>query len=970
MDQDGSQEKKSAEPNRLTRGVLTSMKYPEESVIKAKPGKLAMPDSMENSQGLLESTLAVPWEANAKTWQFTYVGPQAVKLLGYPVEQWYQKDFWVEHLHPEDRDYAIDFCVRSSGTQKDYVFDYRMIASDKRVVWLHDIVSVVATEGVPERLRGYMFDITERKVAEEELNRYRNHLEQIVEQRTAELAKANEQLTSDLVERSRTEELIRQQMQRLAILREITLTITSTLDLRTVLDTLLEQIDHLLPYSAATIRLLNRYTGKFEPVAWRNIDTHNYRLESDSAFKNEIVENKVPVFSANVQTDPRIREPEFFRKNGLVSRLSVPLMAKGEVLGMLNLYTKNEHIFTDEEVRFLTMLGNTASMAIQNSQLYEQVEKRTHELSALHAVTSTASESLELDKVLLEVIRKITEIFSFDATRVFLFNAQMDELHVRASFETKPEIFAQVGFFRRGQGIVGKVAETGEPIIFDNIQSDPRYQETSHTKNSQSRGFDFFATFPIKSKLETVGAIVCVGKKPRGLLPDEIQLITSMAYQIGIAVENATLFEETRAKAKELSALYSIATEVNQTLDIGTLLRGVIHKVLGIFDFDAACIYLFDVDQNVLCLAAREGFPEDTFPPARLTTRQGITGRVFETGKPLIYENIQSDGQYSEWSYAKTGRRRGYQFLAVIPIKTRLRNVGALVCLGKKLRRLTPSEIQLIISMAENIGIPVDNSQLYEKTKKQAIQLEDDIKRIKKLERQQVESEKLTAAGRIAARVAHEINNPLAGIKNSFHLIKDAVPVDYPHYHYVGRIEKEIDRIARIVRQMFNLYRQDQEASWEFLVNETISDVVALLETNARQRDVKVQLVSNLMVAVTLPEGLLRQVLYNIIQNAIEASPDGQAVKITTELKDGLLEISVSDRGCGIQKELRSRIFEPFFSTKSGVPRAGLGLGLSVTKSMVDTMGGTLDFTSQVNQGTVFQIMLPLNGLQKEIPNG
>ena len=316
------------------------------------------------------------------------------------------------------------------------------------------------------------------------------------------------------------------------------------------------------------------------------------------------------------------------------------------------------------------------------------------------------------------------------------------------------------------------------------------------------------------------------------------------------------------------------------------------------------------------------------------------------------------------------GRRLGYQFLAVIPIKTGLRNIGALVCLGRNIRRLTPSEIQLITSMAENIGIAVENSQLYEQTKKQAIQLEEDITRIKKLERQQVESEKLAATGRVAARVAHEINNPLAGIKNSFHLIKDAVPEDYPYYHYVGRIEKEIDRIARIVRQMFNLYRQDQEASCEFLVNETISDVVALLEANARQRDVKVQLVSNPLVAVTLPEGLLRQVLYNIIQNAIEASPDGQAVKITTEVKDGLLEISVSDRGYGIQQELRSRIFEPFFSTKSAVPRAGLGLGLSVTKSMVDTMGGTLDFKSQVNRGTVFQIMLPLNGLQKEIPNG
>ncbi len=929
-----------------------------------------MGESVEHLHELLESTLAVPWEANAKTWQFTYVGPQAVRLLGYPVEQWYQKDFWVQHLHPEDRDYAVDFCVRSSRTLKDYVFDYRMIASDKRVIWLHDIVSVVATDGVPERLRGYMIDISKRKVAEEELNRYRDQLEQKVEQRTAELAKANAQLTSDLIERSRAEDLIRQQMQRFAILREITLTITSTLDLRAVLDTLLEQIDHLLPYAAATIRLLNRHTGEFEPVGWRNTDTQNYRLDRYSGFIKEIVETKAPVFSANVQTDPRIRDTEFFRKNGLVSMLTVPLIAKGEVQGTLTFYTKNEHRFTNEEVQFLSMLGNHASMAIQNSQLYEQVENRTHQLAALHSVTSTVSNSLELNRVLQEVIKKITEIFEFDATRIYLFNFPANELQLRASFETKPELFAQVKVFRRGQGNVGKVAEKGEPLIFENIQDDPRYRDLSHTKNSQSRGFGFLAVLPIKSKLETVGTVVCIGQDPRRLMPEEIQLITSMADQIGIAVENATLFEETRSRAKELSALYSIATEVNQTLELDALLSGVIHKMLGIFDFDAAFIYLFDTDLKRLRLSAYEGFPQSALPLETLARGQGITSKAFESGKAFIFENIQRDSCYREMSRTRTLQQRGYELAAFVPIKTRLKNVGTLVCLGKKSRRLARSDIQLISSMAENIGIAVERSQLFEKTKKQAIQLEEDITRIKKLERQQVESEKLTATGRMAARVAHEINNPLAGIKNSFHLIKDAVPEDYPYYHYVGRIEKEIDRIARIVRQMFNLYRQDQESSFDFLVNETISDVVALLETNARQRDVKVQLLSNPMVAVTLPEGLLRQVLYNIIQNAIEASPDGQAVKVTTEVKDGRLEISVSDQGCGIQKELRSRIFEPFFSTKSNVPRAGLGLGLSVTKSMVETMGGTLDFKSQVNRGTVFQILLPLNGLQKEIHHG
>jgi two-component system sensor kinase FixL len=118
---------------------------------------------------LLETTNAIPWEANAKTWQFAYVGPQAVKLLGYPVDQWYEKDFWTNHIHREDRGYAIDFCVKSSQSCKDYEFEYRMITADGRTVWLHDIVNVTSVNGAPETLRGFMIDITERKRSEKRL---------------------------------------------------------------------------------------------------------------------------------------------------------------------------------------------------------------------------------------------------------------------------------------------------------------------------------------------------------------------------------------------------------------------------------------------------------------------------------------------------------------------------------------------------------------------------------------------------------------------------------------------------------------------------------------------------------------------------------------------------------------------------------------------------------------------------------
>ncbi len=83
----------------------------------------------ERHRRLLETTPLIPWEADATTWRFTYVGPQAVKLLGYPLEEWYEKDFWTAHLHPEDREHAVDFCAESSGQCKDYEFKYRMVTA-------------------------------------------------------------------------------------------------------------------------------------------------------------------------------------------------------------------------------------------------------------------------------------------------------------------------------------------------------------------------------------------------------------------------------------------------------------------------------------------------------------------------------------------------------------------------------------------------------------------------------------------------------------------------------------------------------------------------------------------------------------------------------------------------------------------------------------------------------------------------
>ena len=112
---------------------------------------------------VLKAANIIPWEADPQTWRFTYVGSQAERMLGYPLDQWYEKDFWTSTIFPEDREFAIDFCETSSKTLSNFEFEYRMVKADGNLIWLRDVVNVEIKNGVPQMLRGFMIEITVTK---------------------------------------------------------------------------------------------------------------------------------------------------------------------------------------------------------------------------------------------------------------------------------------------------------------------------------------------------------------------------------------------------------------------------------------------------------------------------------------------------------------------------------------------------------------------------------------------------------------------------------------------------------------------------------------------------------------------------------------------------------------------------------------------------------------------------------------
>jgi len=140
----------------------------EEEIQARERSEAALRESEERFRSLAERGHLIAWEADGKTWRFTYVGPRAYDVLGYPVAEWYGKDFWVDHLHPEDRDRVIAACVTQGAVNHDFELEYRMTAADSRAVWVHNIIHVSRHEdGSLRSVRGFLIDVSARKRAEE-----------------------------------------------------------------------------------------------------------------------------------------------------------------------------------------------------------------------------------------------------------------------------------------------------------------------------------------------------------------------------------------------------------------------------------------------------------------------------------------------------------------------------------------------------------------------------------------------------------------------------------------------------------------------------------------------------------------------------------------------------------------------------------------------------------------------------------
>ena len=235
-----------------------------------------------------------------------------------------------------------------------------------------------------------------------------------------------------------------------------------------------------------------------------------------------------------------------------------------------------------------------------------------------------------------------------------------------------------------------------------------------------------------------------------------------------------------------------------------------------------------------------------------------------------------------------------------------------------------------------------------------------------KMEQQMVATERLAALGTLAAGVAHEINNPLAIVRESAgwmrQLLQKKELADVPRKGdfemALSKIEKGVERARKITHHLLGFVKKEGSVLSEVDMKTLLDEAVGLINRDAQNMEIEIIIKSDSPSCIILSDPYqLRQVLINLLTNAIHAIGLGGKITLTLEDKGGDITLTVADTGHGIPKENMEKIFEPFFSTKA--PGEGTGLGLFVSRGIIEKLGGTIRVESKLGQGTCFCIRLP-----------
>lgn len=508
-------------------------------------------------------------------------------------------------------------------------------------------------------------------------------------------------------------------------------------------------------------------------------------------------------------------------------------------------------------------------------------------LTALSSLAAALSRAQEVEPLLHEVLRTITDVLSTDMALIMLFDAEAGELRVRAARGVPSEYVRGVDRLKPDEGVAGRVFAQGEPLVLRDAATDPRITRSI----VRQVGLHAMACVPLIAHGRTIGVLVTATYDPEREITSDVDLLQAIGHQLGIAIENARLFEENLRVRKLWESTFNA---IRDGISVHT--------------------------RDLRVIQANEAF-----------------SRLLGVPKEHILHHPCC--------------------LVMLGRETPLPN-----CADLRATAETPCQVTEVIERPSGqiLRITVDPLLDEEGRVYGTVHVVSDITEQVLLERRMARAEQLALVGEMAAGLAHEVKNPLAGMKGALEIILDDLPEESPHRPILRHVLEEIQRINRIITDLLDYARPRSPSYVQTDVNRLVERVVSAVRVQLANNHIRVDFhpAPELPSLVADPDELQKVVL-NLVLNAIQAVRDHGRIVVRTsyDSHERAIKLSVTDDGEGIPPENLDKIFRPFFTTK----KRGTGLGLATCQRIVSEYGGTIAVTSEVGKGSTFTVTLPVH---------
>jgi signal transduction protein with GAF and PtsI domain len=342
--------------------------------------------------------------------------------------------------------------------------------------------------------------------------------------------------------------------------------------------------------------------------------------------------------------------------------------------------------------------------------LDQALHEKIREVEVLHRISESISSTLDLEAVLRHIVEVVVEATKADACLIYLLSDNQEELILRASKNPHPKLIGRITI-GMGEGITGWVArERTYVVVPSNASDDPRFK---FFHNLPEDRYQAFVSMPILAKKEVIGVINVQHKRPRRYQPDEIALLSTIANQVGGAIENARLYAEMRRKAVQVETLSQVSETVVSNRLIDDVLQLIVTMTAQMMGSKICSIMLLDQDNKELKIVATQSLSEQYRRKPNLKLGESISGRAVLERRPIIVSDVTRDRHYM---YPEMARKEGLCSLLSVPMLVRDKAVGVINSYTSVPHTFTHEEVKLMQAIANQAAIAMEHATLLEKS--------------------------------------------------------------------------------------------------------------------------------------------------------------------------------------------------------------------------------------------------------------